>query len=227
MTDSERLRKIMDSLFETFLIKEDPEHNTPGTYESWASAIGHPVGSTGRCITCGRGITCTLKAFYEVLVDSTVRELNKHYTMYRRGPAAHKCICGDSGNAGTCPTRDSGCPREGTSGKTFRERCMEKHRGWLDKAEDLPDEEPDLNHEDVRDALGPVPSYRCYVSRHKDCEVGAGQAEEGCTCSCHPGAREKSCGALADHDPHDECWGNGPFRVVPEDARSPYRRRTP
>lgn len=228
MTDSNRLNEIIDSLPKGFPIKDFPDIPGPTTLLEWAVALGHPMDDKGRCPTCGTGVMCELLSFCEAMVSSVVRELDKLYTVRQRPPAAHLCICGDSARSGgTCPSsrQSSGCPREGESGKTFRERCMERHREWLKTAEDLPDEEPDLNHEDTRDRLGPSPSYRCYVSRHGDCEVEKGQAEEGCTCACHPGAREKNCGVLGDHDPHGECWGNGPFRKVPEDARSPYRRR--
>lgn len=213
MRTEKRLSPIVDSLPTEMIVREWPDEY-PGTYASWAESIGHPVNDRGRCKTCGLAITCPLRALWDALISTVVREVDKLYTIHRRPPAAHLCVCSDSVHSGrTCPTRQPhGCPREGESGKTFRERCMEKWGARGLELDDLPDEEPDLNHEDVLFVFGSSPSYRCYVSRHEDCEDGPGEPEDGCTCACHGGPREVSCGALADHDPHGECWGNGPFR---------------
>ncbi len=206
--DSDRLSAIIDSLPKDMIVREWPD-DYAGTYATWADACGHPQGKRG-CLACGLGGTCPFRAMWDALVSSVVREVDKRYTLHQRPPATHLCVCTDSVHRGsTCPRK---CPlREGESGKTFRERVMEKWGGKLDLS-DLPDEEPDLNHEDALFVYGRRPSYRCYVSRHEDCEEGPGQPEDGCTCACHGGPREVSCGSLGDHDPHDECWGNGPFR---------------
>lgn len=215
MRAEERLSPIIDSLPkpDEMIVREWPD-DYPGTYASWADSVGHPQGKRG-CKTCGLGGTCPFRAFWDALVSSVVREVDKRYTIHQRPPAAHLCVCSDSVyNGRTCPrpSERSGCPREGESGKTFRERCLEKWGAKGIDLADLPDEEPDLNHEDVLFVFGRSPSYRCYVSRHEDCEEGPGQPEDGCTCACHGGPREVSCGAFADHDPHGECWGGGPFR---------------
>lgn len=219
-TDSDRLSAIIDSLPKSMIVREWPD-DYPGTYGSWAESVGHGLDRAGRtCKTCGWGITCPFRALWDALIASAVREVDKLYRITPRGPAGRLCVCGDSAYGGRqcpSPSQRSGCPREGMSGKTFRERVLAK---WGAKAEEylssLPDEEPDLNHEDVIHLLGRSPSYRCYIARHEDCENGPGQPEDGCTCSCHGGPREVSCGGLGDHDPHGECWGNGPFR---EDLR--------
>lgn len=217
-TDSDRLCAIIDSLPKAheMIVREWPD-DYPGNYRSWADNVGHPVNAKGRCKTCGNGITCPFAAFWDALVSSVVRELDKRYRISRRGPGRHLCVCTDSVYKGrTCPSPDSrnGCPREGESGKTFRERVMEKYADapWAEDPALLPDEEPDLSHEDTLFVFGSAPSYRCYVSRHEDCEDGPGQPEEGCTCACHGGPRERHCGGIGDHDPHGECWGSGPFR---------------
>lgn len=215
--DSDRLNALVESLPENFWVGEygGERDLTPGTYQSWALSLGHEVTENRICRTCGRGGTCVFHALWDALIASVVRELDRTHHISRRGPARHLCVCTDSVHSGsTCPTRQgNGCPREGESGKTFRERLMEKHRDELDQWMQLPDREPDLAHEDDAYLYGSHPSYRCYVSRHGDCEAGEGEPEDGCTCSCHGGPREVSCGALSDHDPHGTCWGNGPFRV--------------
>lgn len=217
-TDSDRLCRIIDSLPKAheMIVREWPD-DYPGTYASWADSVGHPIGSTGRCRTCGLAITCPLRALWDALVSSVVRELDKRYRITQRGPGRHLCVCADSVYRGrTCPSPDgrNGCPREGESGKTFRQRVMEKyaHLPWAEDPADLPDEEPNLDHEDTCFLFGSAPSYRCYVSRHEDCENGPGQPEDGCTCACHGGPREQHCGAIGDHGPHSDCWGSGPFR---------------
>lgn len=213
-TDSDRLCAIIDSLpkMNKMIVREWPD-DYPGNYASWADSVGHGLDARGKtCKTCGWGITCPMAALWDALISSVVREVDKRYTLHQRPPARHLCVCTDSAYAGrTCPIGPSGCPRKGESGKTFRERVMEKWGSRIDLS-DLPDEEPDLGHEDAVFTYGRSPSYRCYVSRHEDCEEGPGQPEDGCTCACHGGPREVSCGALGDHDPHGECWGNGPFR---------------
>jgi hypothetical protein len=210
-SDSDRLCLLVDGLPKELIVREWPDEY-PGTYATWAEACGHPQGERG-CKTCGLGGTCPFHALWDALISSVVRELDKTHHISRRSPARHLCVCQDSVHRGsTYPTRQgTGCMRQGESGKTFRERVMEKWGSKIDLSE-LPDEEPDLAHEDTIFLYGSSPSYRCYVSRHEGCEDGPGMPEDGCTCSCHGGPREKSCGSLGDHDPHDDCWGNGPFR---------------
>jgi hypothetical protein len=48
------------------------------TWQTWREALGHPyVEGHGYCKTCGPAITCALAAFYEAVIVSVVRELNK------------------------------------------------------------------------------------------------------------------------------------------------------
>lgn len=50
----------------------------PLTWEVWRDALGHPYADGhGYCTTCGPAITCFLLAFYDAVMMSTVRELDK------------------------------------------------------------------------------------------------------------------------------------------------------
>lgn len=70
--------EILDQLPKSFRVVEDDADLTlvPGTLESWGEALGHPQGKRF-CQTCGAGGTCSFRAFYDAMVASVVRELDK------------------------------------------------------------------------------------------------------------------------------------------------------
>ncbi|MEK9524049.1 hypothetical protein MIU24_32450 [Streptomyces venezuelae] len=47
------------------------------TYDEWRTILGHPPAHRGCCQTCGCATTCLLGAFYDSVVTSTVRELDR------------------------------------------------------------------------------------------------------------------------------------------------------
>jgi hypothetical protein len=76
--NQEERNRIIDMLSEPFQIVEDDRDasRVPGTLESWGEAVGHPLGPQG-CWTCGRGVSCPFRAFYEAMIASVVRELDR------------------------------------------------------------------------------------------------------------------------------------------------------
>ncbi|PRX91936.1 hypothetical protein [Allonocardiopsis opalescens] len=50
---------------------------TPYDYEKWLEILGHPRAHPGCCKTCGCATTCVLGTFYDAVVSSVVRELDK------------------------------------------------------------------------------------------------------------------------------------------------------
>lgn len=90
-------------------------------------------------------------------------------------PRAHRGCCKTCGCATTCTFWAF---FEATVSSTLREL---DRLGLLKAPESLErSEDEELN--DPGNQWGPRPSYRCYTSRHKDCEPEG--AEQGCTCSC-------------------------------------------
>lgn len=49
----------------------------PWTYAKWREVLGHPRAHPGCCRTCGCCTSCTLGVFYDGVVSSVVRELDK------------------------------------------------------------------------------------------------------------------------------------------------------
>lgn len=81
MTEDERC-DLIDRLPDDMTLWADDEeiekHGCAGRdYTWWREALGHPKAHPGCCKTCGCAITCSLAAFYEAVVDSVVRELDK------------------------------------------------------------------------------------------------------------------------------------------------------
>jgi hypothetical protein len=79
--------EILDELPRNFPIAEadtqtDIGFVVPGTYETWyegwALLLGHPMsGDRTFCQTCGMGGECSFRAFYDAMIASVVRELDK------------------------------------------------------------------------------------------------------------------------------------------------------
>lgn len=119
---------------------DELEHFKHANADWWATeALNHPRAHRGCCKTCGCATTCMFWAFFEAVVSSTLRELDR------------------AGLLKEMPKRDE---------RTEDEVLNDPFGLW-----------------------GTAPSYRCYVSRHKDCEPEG--AEKGCTCSC--GHQEPVC----------------------------------
>lgn len=78
MHDENWRDNILGELPESFPIVEcDDEFGGPGgTFESWAAACGHPQ-DKHTCTECGRGVSCAFRCFYDAMVASVVRELDR------------------------------------------------------------------------------------------------------------------------------------------------------
>jgi hypothetical protein len=80
MTPEER-ETLMDTLgaFPVIWEHDDeiPRFTDVRDWTWWSAALDHPRGTSGRCRTCGSGVTCIVVAFHDALIASTLRELDK------------------------------------------------------------------------------------------------------------------------------------------------------
>lgn len=79
MTEGER-DAILDLIPSDMIVWSDdaelgwfPNRN----YDEWRNILGHPRAHRGCCGTCGCASTCLLGAFYDAVITSTIRELDK------------------------------------------------------------------------------------------------------------------------------------------------------
>lgn len=60
------------------IVGDEYERDAPLTIDVWRDALGHPYAKGhGFCRTCGAGGPCLLMAFFDAVMMSTVRELDK------------------------------------------------------------------------------------------------------------------------------------------------------
>lgn len=57
--------------------EEAATYFTGRTFEHWRDVLGHPQAHPGCCARCGCATACILGAFYEGVVASVVRELDR------------------------------------------------------------------------------------------------------------------------------------------------------
>lgn len=81
MTEDER-DDLIDQLPKNMILWSDDEelqYFPNRTYDEWRQILGHPVaGPTHHCCkTCGCGGSCLLGVFYDAVVSSVVRELDR------------------------------------------------------------------------------------------------------------------------------------------------------
>jgi hypothetical protein len=81
---------LLDKIPDDMPITDRDYHIDPSlTIAVWRDALGHPYAEGhGFCKTCGAGITCALMAFYDAVVHSTVRELEKMGALVPRETSA-------------------------------------------------------------------------------------------------------------------------------------------
>lgn len=56
---------------------EELPHFADRTWAWWRETLGHPKAHTACCKACGCATTCLLGAFYDAVVSSVVRELDR------------------------------------------------------------------------------------------------------------------------------------------------------
>lgn len=79
MTEEER-DDLIDTLPDGMVLWPDEKeliHFSTRNYEEWRDILGHPRAHPGCCKTCGCATSCLLSVFYDSVVTSTVRELDK------------------------------------------------------------------------------------------------------------------------------------------------------
>lgn len=79
MTEEERGR-LIDLLPQDMVLWPDDEELSwfPNrNYAEWRVILGHPRAHTACCDQCGCATTCLLGLFYDSVVESVVRELDK------------------------------------------------------------------------------------------------------------------------------------------------------
>lgn len=80
MTEEERDALIDRLPTDTMILWPDDEELSwfPNrNYEEWRDILGHPRAHSGCCKTCGCAGTCLLGAFFDSVVSSVIRELDK------------------------------------------------------------------------------------------------------------------------------------------------------
>ncbi|MEV6580220.1 hypothetical protein AB0M92_18880 [Streptomyces sp. NPDC051582] len=80
MTEEERDALIDQLPTSTMILWPDDEELSwfPNrNYGEWRNILGHPHAHTACCETCGCAGTCTLGSFYDSVIASVVRELDK------------------------------------------------------------------------------------------------------------------------------------------------------
>jgi hypothetical protein len=79
MTEEER-DNLIDLLPEDMILWPDEKELSwfpSRNFAEWRSILGHPKAHTACCGECGCATTCLLGLFYNSVVDSVVRELDK------------------------------------------------------------------------------------------------------------------------------------------------------
>lgn len=79
MTEEER-DAVIDLIPSGMIVWSDDEELSwfPNrNYDEWRDILGHPRAHRSCCKTCGCAGTCLLGAFYDAVIASTVRELDK------------------------------------------------------------------------------------------------------------------------------------------------------
>jgi hypothetical protein len=197
--NEEQRNDLFDRLPEHFKIVEADEDllRTPGTKKSWAEALGHELDDGGRCRTCGRGQSCIFHAFYDAVVASVIRELDKlgHLTpsgvmfVPKGQPYVNGVPVGMMDPRGPVTWCEHVPEKHGPEAGCVECRCiwprghvssdLSPTKSMLSAAVRRPDDDA-LN--DPFGLWGPSPSYRCYVNRHKQCEPDG--VDAACTCQC-------------------------------------------
>ena len=90
MTEDERL-DLLDLLPEDAPIWADdeelPTFGARATLSWWLDTVGHPKAHPACCKTCGCATTCMAGAFYDAVVMTTIRELDKIGALVKPAPA--------------------------------------------------------------------------------------------------------------------------------------------
>lgn len=78
--NEEQRDEICDLLPKDMIIwdwEDELESFKSWTYSKWRKELGHPLKHSGCCATCGCATSCMLSVFYDALIGSTIRELDK------------------------------------------------------------------------------------------------------------------------------------------------------
>lgn len=147
-----------------------------GTIQSWGAEAGHDIDGALDCHTCGKGGPCPFIEFYDSVVSSVVRELDKIGALVPT--RLDETLYPEDMQRGDATVSADMCPNCKGDNEDAFELCSNcSHRS-----------EDDWQN-DPFNLWGKAPSYRCYMTRHKACEPEG--VDKGCTCSC--GHQEPVC----------------------------------
>lgn len=94
MTDEPRW-DLINRIPDDMLIYSTDEGHEQWTWAQWRAALGHPYAEGhGFCKTCGAGGPCSLQAFHDALIMSTVRELAAMDALFSRRSMVPRTIDG-------------------------------------------------------------------------------------------------------------------------------------